>query len=191
MSSGGKNKIDLTNQKFGKLLVIKQSGSSKRGLAIWNCACDCGNSFTTSGYYLRTGRKKSCGCKNFRKRGFKNPKWSGYEEISGSYWHAIKNGASSRNLELEITIQDIWYKFLEQDRKCALTGEEITLVSSYASSKKDGEKQTASLDRIDSKKGYVKGNVQWVHKDINKIKMDLHSDYFIDLCRKVATYHAK
>ena len=33
-------------------------------------------------------------------------------------------------------------------------------------------KGTASLDRIDSTKGYVRGNIQWVHKDINWFKRD-------------------
>lgn len=40
----------------------------------------------------------------------------------------------------------------------------------------------ASLDRIDSSQGYIKGNVQWVHKDINKMKFDLSQDRFLELC---------
>ena len=49
---------------------------------------------------------------------------------------------------------------------------------------------TASLDRIDSSKGYTKDNVQWVHKDINYIKRDLSDSEFITLCKKVATHRA-
>ena len=43
-----------------------------------------------------------------------------------------------------------------------------------------------SLDRIDSLKGYAIDNVQWVHKDINKMK-NIHSQpAFINICKLVA-----
>ena len=44
---------------------------------------------------------------------------------------------------------------------------------------------TASLDRIDSNLGYVKGNVQWVHKHINVMKNIFNQDMFIFLCNQV------
>ena len=44
---------------------------------------------------------------------------------------------------------------------------------------------TASLDRIDSNKGYVTDNIQWVHKDINYMKSDLDEQQFIHYCRLV------
>ena len=60
------------------------------------------------------------------------------------------------------------------------------MCDSTAKSKADLKLQTASLDRIDSTKGYSKDNIQWVHKDINCMKMDFSQQYFIDLCVKVA-----
>jgi hypothetical protein len=50
------------------------------------------------------------------------------------------------------------------------------------------ENKTASLDRINSDLGYVYGNIQWIHKDINKMKNDYEQNYFILLCKKVADY---
>ena len=38
---------------------------------------------------------------------------------------------------------------------------------------------TASLDRIDSSKGYIKGNVQWVHKNINYMKQEMTNEEFL------------
>jgi archaellum component FlaC len=49
---------------------------------------------------------------------------------------------------------------------------------------------TASLDRVDSAKGYIKGNVQWVHKDINMMKQQYSQEYFIQMCR-LTTEHSK
>ena len=42
-----------------------------------------------------------------------------------------------------------------------------------------------SLDRIDSKKGYVKGNVQWVHKTVNRLKMDLSEEELMYWCNLI------
>lgn len=44
---------------------------------------------------------------------------------------------------------------------------------------------TASLDRIDNTKGYLEDNVQFVHKDINRMKWAHSQQYFIELCSKV------
>mgnify|MGYP007044016634 CR=1 FL=1 len=50
---------------------------------------------------------------------------------------------------------------------------------------------TASLDRIDSSKGYIEGNVQWVHKDINWMKQDFNEEYFIFLCSEITKNKGK
>ena len=42
---------------------------------------------------------------------------------------------------------------------------------------------TASLDRIDSSKPYIKGNMQWLHKDVNIMKNAYNINYFINMCR--------
>jgi peroxiredoxin family protein len=44
---------------------------------------------------------------------------------------------------------------------------------------------TASLDRKDSSKGYTKDNIQWIHKDLQKMKMDMPEDKFINWCNLI------
>lgn len=56
------NAIDLTGQRFGKLLVIQQAKERIDNHIAWECKCDCGNSIITSGRYLRSGTTTSCGC---------------------------------------------------------------------------------------------------------------------------------
>jgi len=58
---------DLVGQKFGKLIVIKQTEmkrkkSGKTVGACWLCQCDCGNTRIVIANNLRAGRVKSCGC---------------------------------------------------------------------------------------------------------------------------------
>lgn len=54
--------IDLTNQKFGKLLALEPTQRREYGSVVWKCICDCGNYCEASSDSLRLGVKKSCGC---------------------------------------------------------------------------------------------------------------------------------
>ena len=56
--------IDLSNQRFGRLVVIgraPQNNSSDKK-ARWICKCDCGNIKEINGGSLRRGSTQSCGC---------------------------------------------------------------------------------------------------------------------------------
>lgn len=55
--------IDLTGQRFGKLVVFSLEGKNSRNLALWRCKCDCGNIVIVSGANLRSGNSTSCGCR--------------------------------------------------------------------------------------------------------------------------------
>ncbi len=54
--------IDLTGQRFGRLVVIERAKNGKNRGARWICRCDCGNIKTIYGYNLRSGCSRSCGC---------------------------------------------------------------------------------------------------------------------------------
>jgi hypothetical protein len=49
-------------------------------------------------------------------------------------------------------------------------------------------KGTASLDRIDSSRGYTADNIQWVHKHVNLMKRSFNEEYFINTCKQIVTY---
>lgn len=53
--------INLLNQKFGRLTVIKKVKSQGNG-ARWLCKCDCGNLKEVDASHLRRGNVESCGC---------------------------------------------------------------------------------------------------------------------------------
>ena len=84
--------------------------------------------------------------------------------------------------EFLITIEDAEHQLQKQNFKCALSGKELKI------SRFRQEDKTASLDRIDSNKGYIKGNIQWIHKDLNYMKNDLSQDDFIHWCREIVNY---
>lgn len=57
-------KANLLNQKFGKLLVIKEVPKELRKSknVEWYCQCDCGNTVQVRSHYLLSGHTQSCGC---------------------------------------------------------------------------------------------------------------------------------
>lgn len=117
--------------------------------------------------------------------------FKGIGDLSSSYISSIKIGAKNRNIEFVVTLEYLWGLFLEQNKQCSLSGLEITLDPQYSSNCRRGNKeitQTASLDRIDNTRGYEPGNVQWVHKWINIMKLDHNQEYFIEMCELVAKH---
>lgn len=103
-----------------------------------------------------------------------------HNKIYKGYIATIRKGANSRNLTFNVTIEYLSNIFLLQKGLCALSGEEI--IFHYKSNIK-----TASLDRIDSSKGYIEGNVQWIHKTISPMKLDYDQNYFIAMCNNIYT----
>ena len=53
--------IDLTGQRFGRLVVLERS-ESKNKRTFWKCMCDCGNICVVRGDQLKGNHTTSCGC---------------------------------------------------------------------------------------------------------------------------------
>ena len=60
----GRPAIDLTGQRFGRLVVLQRVGNTNDGHAKWLCQCDCGNTTEVASNVLKKGNTKSCGCLN-------------------------------------------------------------------------------------------------------------------------------
>jgi hypothetical protein len=94
----------------------------------------------------------------------------------------LKKGAKERHIPFNVTMEDIWQKFLDQNGKCALSGVNLTF-----GPPSQIRLSTASLDRIDSDKNYDITNVQWVHKQVNMMKQSLTNDELLEWCKKIVT----
>ena len=120
---------------------------------------------------------------NNGKFGKNNPRWRGFGDISGRYFTDMKTSAKKRGLEFSISIEFINNLYHIQNGKCAISGLDIYLpLSDEHHTTGD---YTASVDRIDSNKGYTEDNIQFVHKWINKMKQNLQEDEFLYLCKLV------
>ncbi len=94
-SCGCLHRVDLTEQRFGRLVVTSYSHSGKNREAYWSVLCDCGGKKVVIGSALRNGRTKSCGClrvidmagKRFGR--LKVLSYSHIGENGGAYWGAV------------------------------------------------------------------------------------------------------
>jgi hypothetical protein len=129
---------------------------------------------------VRRKNTQSCGCKrNYRCM----------KDVSYQYYQKIEMRAKNKHIKFNLTIVFLQNLLEQQDYKCALSGLPIILSRTFDPTRKKYTEQTGSLDRIDSKRGYTTDNVQWVHKDVNKMKMDLSQDRFIHICYKISKIH--
>lgn len=189
------NPIEEWHPKNEKSLTEYTKGSHFR--AWWKCKT-CSHEWQTAINNRMRGNKSGCPkCVRANLRGNKNPKWTGFGEISGHQWLCIKMESTAERrsrqckshagLPFEITIEYAWNLFLKQERKCVLSGEPLTMWGKI-NGKQSGN---ASLDRIDSSKGYIEENVQWIDKRIQLVKRNWSDENFITLCQKVASYQTK
>lgn len=54
--------LDLTNQRFGRLVALYKTDKRSGNNIMWHCICDCGNEKDINGSDLKKGKTKSCGC---------------------------------------------------------------------------------------------------------------------------------
>lgn len=174
----GKNYAGETIGRWTVLDKAVYTPTKHGGRYTWLCRCSCGIEKmvgTTSLLYGKTLQCISCANASKNKAKELNSNWKGHGEIPGEVLQKIKQNAlrRSRELKVEINCEYLHKIWKEQNRRCAYTNRPLTLF------------KDASVDRIDSSKGYIEGNVEWVHKDVNKAKMALSKQDFLCLVKEI------
>lgn len=168
--------IDLTNQIFHKWVVLERDKNSLSKNTHWKCRCVCGYVGSIDTSHLTSGRSKSCRrCSETKDKG----------QLNSKLWNQINRNAVARNIPISVTKEFLYDLLVKQQRNhCALSGLYIAIATTVNGHKRKRE-TTASLDRIDSTKGYTEDNVQWIHKDINRMKSYFDTNYFMWLCAMI------
>ena len=168
---------------FGDVVVVRCIGVMEQTRQAWyECLCKCGTLTYFSRQSLGKLRPRKLACEKCYESvaGSEHHHWRGFGEIGAQLWCGMRIRARRRGIKFHLRIEDAWELFLRQNRRCALTGKLLTFQSRSAI--RNG---TASLDRIESDKDYELGNVQWVHKAINRMKGSLLQQEFVELCAAV------
>lgn len=90
----------------------------------------------------------------------------------------LYRSAKRRYKEFDLTLQDLKDQWDKQNGKCPYTGFQM-IPRTYTKTPIDKMRQ-ASLDRIDSSKGYVVGNIEFVCCAINYLKSDFSQQEVVD-----------
>ncbi len=90
-----------------------------------------------------------------------------------------------RDKDFDLDLPYLKELFESQDGTCPYSGVKLTLA---LSKKKNDQHSTASLDRIDSSKGYIKGNVQFVSITINLMKNSMTHDETVEFCKIITEF---
>lgn len=147
--------IDLTGQRFGRLVALKSTNRRTDGKIVWKCRCSCGNIHEVSGKSLRSGNTKSCGCLNLEKlkeratrHGHNRPggRTGEYESYCSMKTRCLNhNSTSFKNYGGRgISICDRWLDSFEnflEDMRSRPVG--------------------LTLERIDNEKNYDPDNCKW------------------------------
>lgn len=111
----------------------------------------------------------------------------GNQKLTKSFYCTLKAVANRRGLYFNVSKEYLWDLFEKQNGKCVLTG----LSLNFPLKAKDvfNGNKTTSLDRVNSDIGYLEGNVQWVHKDVNMMKQSYDMRYFLEMCNHIKEYN--
>ena len=192
--------------KFGNYTIVNDVIATDGKRTYWLVECICGRQNFVRTDILKSNQATKCRyCSNKEKfqknvdlgkmatKGY-SPKHFGEGDLCLSLYQTYITGAEKRGLEFDkenVTVKYLWELLVNQNFKCALSGVEIYLrgedktIPLTDNGNPRYELFNASLDRVDSSKGYIIGNVQWVHRQINIMKNAYSEDSFIEMCKKV------
>lgn len=137
--------VQMVGIKCGKLLVLESAPKHPNShLARWKCRCDCGREIVVSGAALRSGGSRSCGCTTRKHGGSRTKEYRTWKGMKARCHDPLGSGYARYGAR-GIIVDALWIN--DYPRFLAYVGK--------APSPKH------SLDRIDSTKGYVVGNVRW------------------------------
>ena len=169
---------NIKDQKFNDWIVLEYRGMKPNNRnAFWLCKCKCGIEKEVSAQSLKNNTSKRC-VKCAQNNSIKKAR-----KIPQAYLKHLTRRAKLKNIIVDISEQDIINMIEKQNFRCRLSGLKIEFAKT-ANEHLQG-KTTASVDRIDSSKGYIVDNIQIVHKDINLMKNILTVDRFKILCKLV------
>lgn len=144
--------IDLTGQRFGRLVALERVGKNNHGVSLWKCKCDCGNECIVSQSGLHSWKTQSCGC--LHKETFNGYKHGYSKTRIYKIWCAMRDRCAREKSSVYkyyggkgIRVCDEWADSFMSFREWALA---------------NGYNDTLVIDRIDSTKNYCPSNCRWI-----------------------------
>lgn len=140
-----RKRIDLTGQRFGKLVVVQRIEKPESRRTMWKCICDCGKEHSVTQEHLSSGHTKSCGCLK--------KKYNISDKRIFSIWMNMKARCDKPNRK------DRKY-YYEKGITYCVDWKDYSLFEKWAL--ENGYEDNLTLDRIDDTGNYEPSNCQWI-----------------------------
>ena len=145
--------IDLTNQRFGRWIVVSKA-TSKHNNTMWNCKCDCGNFKEVASSSLLNGRSNSCGCLQkelITTHGMRNtPTYNSWDNMMARCYRE-SNPCYKEYGGRGIAVDKRWHNFQNFIEDMGKRPESTT------------------IDRKDPNKNYSLDNCRWVTNNVQQL----------------------
>lgn len=182
---------DKTGKRFVMLVVLGHEGNSPAGQSRWLCRCDCGTEKVVWDSYLTSKdiKVKSCGCQKYAhlRNGIRLYKDKQQAQKNKAYSQLL-TAAKSRNLEINLPY-DTWLPISQMP--CHYCGEVKSNTAKQCFMKNRSKLLGESfhyngIDRVDSTKGYIPGNIVPCCYTCNRAKSDMPVEKFLNWAITVA-----
>lgn len=180
--------LELTGQRFGRLVVVERRETTKSGTYKWMCKCDCGRETICIGRnLLRSGGTKSCGCLALELRKSNTYARKPEGEASGrSLYYQYQNGAKNRNLEFDLSIDEFLKLTKENCHYCGIQPKQkYQALNCYGAYIYNG------VDRVKNKIGYTLSNCVSCCKICNTAKNVMSYEEFVAWLDRLITFRGQ
>lgn len=153
---GGRKPLNLSGQRFGRLIALEWVSTNKQGNSEWLCICDCGKEVIVNSQRLKSGKTKSCGCLSRElviKRNISGFKYNARNNRLYRIYYGMKTRCYNPNESTYhryggrgILICNEWLNSFEAFQEWALS---------------HGYKNNLSIDRINNDGNYEPSNCRW------------------------------
>ena len=164
--------------KYKSWTVIGGPKLSDYGSQLYEVQCDCGTvKWVQANELTNPNRNFKCAKCAAKERGAAQAERNGkIGELTLTRFTKLQRSAEKRNIEFLVSLEYLSNLYESQNHICAITGRHINSIDE------------ASLDRIDSSKGYIEGNVQWTTYQANVSKHTMTMEELYQFCKDVLNH---